>query len=320
MNGFRPRVEVSGVLELSRFLRSHALVTAGHTLPGVPDAVRHAASRLEPFWNDQLTRPLELLVLADLTGCVLDADPNRLFDELAGVQWEPPLRVLATEDPLERALTAARLERLVHDPDLMAGYIGHLREAWRLLAPWWCSDGYTRATVQADAIRERLDTATHLTELLPIGHSAHADSWRALLEVAGARNRVVVVPAVVNPRRGYAIALDELVVIGVGWADDRTPGGARRHAAGVSEVLRPLIDPTRLALLMYLADHARSVNQLADEFDLAPATVSAHLRILRDFELVEEVREGKRTLFRSSATEIRAILLSAEAQIREHLG
>lgn len=320
MNGFRPRVEVSGVLELSRFLRSHALVRAGHTLPGVPESIRTAVSQLEPFWTDRFSRPLELLVLADLADCILDGDPSRLFNRIGDVIWTPPLRVLATEDPLDRALTAARLERLAADDALRAGYVDHLRSAWALLSPWWQSEGLPRAAVQADGIRERLGTATHLTELLPIGHSAHADSWRALLDVAGARERVVIVPAVVNPRRGYAIALGELVVIGVGWADERTPGGARRHAAQVSEVLRPLIDPTRLALLMYLADHARSVNQLADEFDLAPATVSAHLRILRDFELVEEVREGKRTLFRSSATEIRAILLAAEAQIREHLG
>ncbi len=109
-------------------------------------------------------------------------------------------------------------------------------------------------------------------------------------------------------------------MVGVGWADDRTPGGARRHAAKMSEVLRPLADPTRLALLLFLADHARSVNQLADEFDLAPATVSAHLRILRDVELVEEVRHGKRTLFRSSAADIRAILQTAEGLVRDDFG
>lgn len=320
MTGFRPTVAISGVLELSRLLRSHALVQAGHTLPGTPDAVRAAVAQLPRFWDDPLQRPLELLALAAAADGLLDRDPVALFDRLATVSWAPPLRILATEEPADRGVALARLDRLMHDDGARTAWIDHLREAWALLAPWWCAEGLQRAEEQASAMCARFADGALLHDLLPVGHTAQSEAWRSLLDVFGVRDRVAVVPAVVNPRRGYALDLGEWLVVGVGWADDRTPGGARRHAARMSEVLRPLVDPTRLALLLFLADHARSVNQLADEFDLAPATVSAHLRILRDFELVEEVRHGKRTLFRSSSAEIRAILQTAEGLVREQLG
>jgi len=315
----RPTVVISGVLELSRLLRSHALVQAGHTLPGTPDAVRAAAAQLPRFWTDGLQRPLELLVLADAVGAVFDRDPSAMFDALATVEWSPPLRTLAMEDPFERGLVLARLERL-RDDETRAAWTQHLRSAWALLGAWWQTEGIARAEAQAATLLGQLAEGPPLTELLPVGHIGRSEAWRGLLDVFGARGRIAVVPTVVNPRRGYAHDLGDWLVVGVGWADDRTPGGARRHAAKMSEVLRPLVDPTRLALLLFLADHARSVNQLADEFDLAPATVSAHLRILRDVDLVEEVRHGKRTLFRSSAADIRSILQTAEALVRDELG
>lgn len=319
MVGERPTVLISGVLELSRLLRSHALVQAGHTLPGAPEPVRHAVAHLPRFWGDGLQRPLELLALADLAGAALDRDPRPLLDALPNVEWSPPMRTLAMEDPYDRGLALARLERL-RDGEVRTAWVDHLWAAWTLLDPWWQTEGTTRAEAQAESLSGQVAEGVPITDLLPVGHIGRSESWRGLLDVFGARGRVAVVPTVVNPRRGFAHDLGEWLVVGIGWADDRTPGGARRHAAKMSEVLRPLADPTRLALLLFLADHARSVNQLADEFDLAPATVSAHLKILRDVELVEEVRHGKRTLFRSSAADIRSILQTAEALVRDDFG
>ena len=53
-----------------------------------------------------------------------------------------------------------------------------------------------------------------------------------------------------------------------------------------------IADPTRIALLYELAEGAKHVTQLVDSLALPQATVSRHLKILRDRALVSARRDG----------------------------
>lgn len=53
-----------------------------------------------------------------------------------------------------------------------------------------------------------------------------------------------------------------------------------------------IADPTRIAILYELGDGPRHVNQLVDILNLPQATVSRHLKILRDRNLVTATRDG----------------------------
>lgn len=53
-----------------------------------------------------------------------------------------------------------------------------------------------------------------------------------------------------------------------------------------------IADPTRIALLYELGDGRKHVSQLVDSLQLPQATVSRHLKILRDRSLVVTEREG----------------------------
>ncbi|TAH51267.1 MAG: ArsR family transcriptional regulator [Chloroflexota bacterium] len=53
-----------------------------------------------------------------------------------------------------------------------------------------------------------------------------------------------------------------------------------------------LADPKRIAMLYALRDGATTVNQLAEMVELPQATVSRHLKILRERRLVQARREG----------------------------
>lgn len=53
-----------------------------------------------------------------------------------------------------------------------------------------------------------------------------------------------------------------------------------------------LADPKRIALLYALREGATTVNQLADTLELPQATVSRHLKILRERNLVTARRDG----------------------------
>jgi DNA-binding transcriptional ArsR family regulator len=56
---------------------------------------------------------------------------------------------------------------------------------------------------------------------------------------------------------------------------------------------RALADPTRRRILELLGAGDRTAGQIAGEFSIAFASVSHHLRILRDAELVMARREGQ---------------------------
>jgi len=56
-------------------------------------------------------------------------------------------------------------------------------------------------------------------------------------------------------------------------------------------------DPRRRAMLVLVRDQPRSVNEIAEHFDVTQQAVSQHLRVLLDAELVDVRAEGQRRLY-----------------------
>jgi DNA-binding transcriptional ArsR family regulator len=61
----------------------------------------------------------------------------------------------------------------------------------------------------------------------------------------------------------------------------------------LDRVFHALSDPTRRALLRELANGEATVGRLSTPFDLAPATISKHLRVLEHAGLVAQSRQGR---------------------------
>ncbi|MEA2000910.1 MAG: metalloregulator ArsR/SmtB family transcription factor [Actinomycetota bacterium] len=62
-------------------------------------------------------------------------------------------------------------------------------------------------------------------------------------------------------------------------------------------VLKALAEPHRREILRLVRDEARSVNEIADQFEITQQAVSLHLKVLRDSGLVVVRREGQRRLY-----------------------
>jgi len=60
----------------------------------------------------------------------------------------------------------------------------------------------------------------------------------------------------------------------------------------VNDVYRALSDPTRRRLLALLRRGDMTAGELAAEFDLAWPTISGHLKVLREADLVQSDRRG----------------------------
>src|SRR5262249_13261724 len=62
-------------------------------------------------------------------------------------------------------------------------------------------------------------------------------------------------------------------------------------------VLRPHNEPHRRAILQLVRDDAKSVNEIAEHFDITQQAVSLHLKVLRESGLVRVQRDGQRRLY-----------------------
>lgn len=59
---------------------------------------------------------------------------------------------------------------------------------------------------------------------------------------------------------------------------------------GMSETLKAISDDDRRKILMMLKDGKKTAGEIANEFDLTNATVSYHLKKLKEAELVVETK------------------------------
>jgi DNA-binding transcriptional ArsR family regulator len=66
---------------------------------------------------------------------------------------------------------------------------------------------------------------------------------------------------------------------------------------GAEATFPALADPRRRAMLLLVRDEPRSVNEIAERFDITQQAVSQHLRVLRDAGLVAVRADGQRRLY-----------------------
>jgi DNA-binding transcriptional ArsR family regulator len=79
------------------------------------------------------------------------------------------------------------------------------------------------------------------------------------------------------------------------------------RAATTSDIFNAVAEPRRRAILTYLAMGEQSVGAIVDALGLAQPSVSKHLRVLRDVDLVTLRRVGKTRLYQINASSIRPL-------------
>jgi DNA-binding transcriptional ArsR family regulator len=64
------------------------------------------------------------------------------------------------------------------------------------------------------------------------------------------------------------------------------------------DVFQAISDPTRRAILLLVASHAMTAGAIASNFDTARPTVSKHLQILTECELLHQEQKGREMYYR----------------------
>lgn len=68
-----------------------------------------------------------------------------------------------------------------------------------------------------------------------------------------------------------------------------------------------IADPTRRAILVLLATQAMTAGAIAKNFDAARPTISKHMQILQECELVEGTQEGREITYTLKVENMKAI-------------
>jgi len=76
----------------------------------------------------------------------------------------------------------------------------------------------------------------------------------------------------------------------------------------VSKAFRALADPRRRQILQELKAGELSAGQIASFFTISGPSISRHLSILKNAELISERRDGNRILYRLEPEQIAAML------------
>lgn len=96
-----------------------------------------------------------------------------------------------------------------------------------------------------------------------------------------------------------------------------SPGPSQAIFESLAEIAQALGNPKRLALLEYLAQGRRSVEELTGLAGMSFANTSRHLQILRRARLVETERRGKHVLYSLAGDAEVVALLNALGRVGE---
>lgn len=78
---------------------------------------------------------------------------------------------------------------------------------------------------------------------------------------------------------------------------------------GLQNTLRALADPIRREILNMLKNGRLSAGQISEHFQVTGASVSRHLSVLKEADLIRDAREGKFIYYDLNASVLEEIML-----------
>ena len=77
----------------------------------------------------------------------------------------------------------------------------------------------------------------------------------------------------------------------------------------LQQTMRALADPIRREILTMLKKCRMSAGDIADHFAVTAASISRHLSVLKDADLIRDTREGKYIFYELNASVLEEIML-----------
>ncbi len=224
--------------------------------------------RVVSFWDDAIDCFVEFDVLAHHAGALEGTDfpavRAAVEDALGTLPSDLPLR---SETPEACAAIYARVDALRSSDARRGEYFQLLADLASGLEPWWRSEGLPAVERVAAQTRLVLERGRDWRELIAPGCDLFTVHLPDIVERHAAGAPLVMVPCALF---GKGLYLDLPGAILIGFGVNRGDVMARARTEHMAQRLRTLADPTRLAILDYLAAGPMSVGDVARAFSRCP--------------------------------------------------
>lgn len=77
----------------------------------------------------------------------------------------------------------------------------------------------------------------------------------------------------------------------------------------LQNTLKALADPIRREILNLLKEGSMSAGEITNYFDVTAASISRHLSVLKDADLIRDTRDGKYIIYELNASVLEEIML-----------
>ena len=78
---------------------------------------------------------------------------------------------------------------------------------------------------------------------------------------------------------------------------------------GIQNTMKALSDPIRRGILELLKSGRLSAGEIAEKFPVSGAAVSKHLSVLKEADLIRDIREGKFIFYELNASVLEEVML-----------
>jgi DNA-binding transcriptional ArsR family regulator len=267
-----------------------------HEIALIEELLGHRTDLVErvcSFWGDADgdTCFAEMQVLAHHAGALGETNPAALWAALeAALPTVPTDLPLESETPENRLLILERLRRLKESPALFRSYLELLQALWAPVDAVW-QPALPLIEMRGREVVAEIEGGRPLHEYMGEACTIFTERYDEICGRVESGYPLLIVPCLLFGR-GLYLEFPGLTLIGAGFQRDDMV--ARARTEGLARRLKTMADPTRLALLHYLAYHPSSVGELAASFGLAQPTVSMHVKSLRESGLVRAERVAGR--------------------------
>lgn len=285
-------------------------------------------SPLFSFWDDDYPVGIELPFVAAYYGYIRDTDAARFFDSLPELMLRNHHATLnrpkgtAAQSLLTQAdirmteVIDARIARLT-EAEFANLYAELWMEIWAEMKPLWEKEGLPLCTREAERINKALLKGDNVLDIVPREHLGHLERYSSIVTTYSQQSFVLVTPMYFINVGGHTIYAEEMLCIGYGLQHENAIQALAQRSQNLAQQVKALADPTRLMILSLISEfkHDITVGDLAKRFSVSQPTISGHLKILREAELVQVTREGNRAYYTADVKRIADLMLDVEALI-----
>ena len=289
--------------------------------------------RITTFWSDAISENdgFNLFALVSELDYAKDASVKRFFadfdkmpDKAIAVMKanRKKMKAEAKEAHREKDLKMyegllARFEAL-REPGLRSSYLAMLKQLWALLEPFWKKEGQAQAERASQAFLAKYEETGSVLEALPTHHFTQFESSAQHIRKSLEKGRVVVVPLYFASAGGFNFDFASAHYIGYGIQSERHFEQLSARVEAAANRIKAVADPTRLLLLSLIARYKgfdMTVSDFAAQLGVSQPTVSGHLKLLKEADLVMLEKKGNKSIYSVNSEAIRGSLSEFEALV-----